>query len=80
MGERLITTNRPPNFQIVTPSDSNAFPEGRNIYVVTGGDIHFLSAAGQEATIPIGDGSWLPCQARAIFQSGTTAVGIYAVW
>jgi hypothetical protein len=49
-----------------------------SLYIETGGDLAFVSAAGEERTVTVGDFSILPVGAKRVKATGTTASGIHA--
>ncbi len=63
----------------VTPDDATDLPHvATAIYVETGGQLRFLTAAGADRTVAVGDMSILPVGAARVFATGTTATGIHA--
>jgi hypothetical protein len=63
----------------VTPSDSADLPNmAVALYVTGGGDVSFISAAGEGRVVTVGDGFILPVGARRVLATNTTATGIHA--
>jgi len=64
----------------VTPNDTVDFADvAVALYVETGGDIQFISAAGNTRTVSVSDYAVLPVGARRVLATGTTATGIHAL-
>lgn len=75
----------------VTPSDTVNIPSlssesgtpnrGCVLYIGTGGDLKVLTIGGDEVTFTnFQDGSFLPVQVVRVFETGTTASNIIALW
>lgn len=75
----------------VTPSDTVNIPSlssesgtpnrGCVLYIGTGGDLKVLTVGGDEVTFTnFQDGSFLPVQVVRVFETGTTASNIIALW
>lgn len=63
----------------VTPSDSVDLPAvAVALYVEVGGTLSFVSQAGAERSVTVGDFAILPVGTRRVNASGTTASGIHA--
>lgn len=63
----------------VTPSDTvDLAAVGIALYVANGGDISFVSQAGQTRTVKVYAGAILPVGVRRVLATGTTATGIFA--
>lgn len=64
----------------VVPDDATALPgTAVALYVETGGQIAFVSAAGQTRSVVVADGGWILCGVRKVLATGTTADGIHAL-
>ena len=51
------------------------------LYVGTGGDLRVLTSSGADLTfVGIPDGSFLPVQVKRVFNTGTDATNIIALW
>ena len=75
----------------VTPSDTLDIPNpsspdgvknlGNVLYVGTGGDLVVTTASGDKVTfVNIQGGSFLPIQVVRVWNTGTTAANIIALW
>lgn len=63
----------------VTPSDVAELTNvAVAIYVETGGAVSFISVAGENRTVTVGNNAILPVGVRQVLATGTTAVGIHA--
>jgi hypothetical protein len=67
----------------VTPSDDTDNVGVGNVavglYVETGGVVVFVTKAGTERTITVGDLSYLTCSITRVKATGTTATGVHAL-
>lgn len=65
----------------VTPSDTEDLPTpARGLYVGTSGDVKVVTIHGESVTfsnVPIGI---LPVRAKRVYDTGTTAASIVALW
>lgn len=62
----------------VTPSDSVNFDKVAISLRVTGaGDVSIVTERGSTVTVSMGDNSILPCAAKRVNATGTTATGIH---
>jgi hypothetical protein len=74
----------------VTPSDTNNIPfVGGNdgqvwpcvLYVGIGGDVRVLTESNDDVTfVNVQDGTWFPVQVIRVFDTGTDAENIVAIW
>jgi phosphoenolpyruvate synthase/pyruvate phosphate dikinase len=75
----------------VTPSDTveildpasgdGAYTSGNVLYVGTGGDLVVTTASGDKTTfVNIQDGTFIPVQVVKVWNTGTTAANIIALW
>ena len=77
-----LTVNDPAIDAIpVTPNDSVDLPGGvcSALLVVTAGNLHVRTAAGNERTIAVPAGV-VPIQVRRVYSTGTTAASITALY
>ena len=64
----------------VIPDDANDLPHvAIGLYVVTGGTVSMITAAGETREIDVADFSILPVGTRRVRATGTTAQGIHAL-
>ena len=62
-------------------SESGTPNRGCVLYIGTGGDLKVLTVGGDEVTFTnFQDGSFLPVQVVRVFETGTTASNIIALW
>jgi hypothetical protein len=67
--------------QDISPNDSFSFPQGRAIWIGSGGDVRVLTAGGDEVTIVgVPTGTLLPISVTKILFTGTTATSIQVWW
>ena len=77
-----LTVNDPAIDAIpVTPNDSVDLPGGvcSALLVVTAGNLHIITAAGNERTIAVPAGV-IPIQTRRVYSTSTTAASITALY
>lgn len=68
------------DIQPITPSDSEDLPvTAIALYVETGGEIAFVTVAGQQRQVKVPDFAILPVGVRRVEATGTTATGIHAL-
>ncbi len=68
------------DLQPVTPSDTQDLPHvGLALYVQTGGDVSFVSVAGESRSVTVADFSMLPVGIARVNAAGTTATGLHVL-
>lgn len=71
----------PDNLEAITPADgTTAVFAPSDVYVVTGGDVCYITAGGQTVTVTVGDTMFLPARAVRVKSTGTTATGLWRAW
>lgn len=79
------------NAQVVTPNDNadlvlsggaiTGIDNGALLYIGTGGTLTITTIGGQTVTLTnVGNGSYVPIQVRKVFATGTSALGIIALF
>jgi hypothetical protein len=65
----------------VTPSDTvDLFREGKIIVLTTAGNVKVLTSGGQIVTLTLALKEVLPISIKRVFNTDTTAVGIYVIY
>ena len=70
----------PGNALTITPSDTDVYEPPVAVWVGTGGTVKAIPAEGTAVeTFVVPDGCYMPCLVKAVYSTGTDAVGLVAI-
>ena len=64
----------------VTPADAAKLSKPGSLYITTGGTVKITMLDGSVLTLTVDDFTWLPLEVLKVWDTGTTATGIFVFY